>query len=353
MRLIVPLALAALAAGVVPGLPGQSLLYRSPNLGGTWVSPGGVLQFNFLHRFTIAPAGGNHKVTNFPTFTFTLGAGHGLELGTRYSTQGVVVPSRPNEFELLARKRFGAAEGEDGLALAVTPAYNTAARSVDAEASLDYSAGRITIAAAGRAMQDFLGVAGARAAVAAGLSVRLNDYVALGGDAATVLGLDSAAAWSAGISFVIPGSPHTFSLHASNAKSASIQGASFARRSPAGRVAYGFEFTIPIHFSRFAPWFGRGQRAVPVDVPMMNTVAVVAIRALTYQTDSVELAPGQAVRWVNHDFVDHTVTFEQPGPTSSESIHTNGAFVARFERSGVFRYHCTPHPGMRGVVIVK
>ena len=44
----------------------QSLMYRPPNLGGTWVPEGGVVQFNFVHRFYVAPAVGGHKVTNFP-----------------------------------------------------------------------------------------------------------------------------------------------------------------------------------------------------------------------------------------------------------------------------------------------
>src|SRR5882724_13717705 len=62
--------LAVLAAVVLAAAPlrGQSLLYRPPNLGGTWVPDPGVVQFNFVHRFYVADAAGAHKVTNFPTF---------------------------------------------------------------------------------------------------------------------------------------------------------------------------------------------------------------------------------------------------------------------------------------------
>ena len=55
--------LAILAVGAVPAVAAQSLLYRPPNLGGTWVPPGGVLQFNFMHRFFVASSAGNNKVT--------------------------------------------------------------------------------------------------------------------------------------------------------------------------------------------------------------------------------------------------------------------------------------------------
>jgi plastocyanin len=350
MRLLRPLGLGALALStVVPVLAGQSLLYRPPNLGGTWVPPGGVLQFNFMHRFVVASSAGSNKVTNFPTFTFALGLGHDLTLGTHYATNSLVMraPYRPNEFELFGRLHLGADEGANGIAIGVTPAYNAAARSVDVEVGVDYTAGRITASAAGRAFQKAFGAEG-DGAVAGGVTLRLNNYVSLAGDVAKLLGSDSGAAWSAGLNFVIPGSPHTFSLHASNATSNTMQGASIAF----SRVIYGFEFTIPIHFRRFAPWFGKGARA-PASVPTSTAAVTVSMRNVKFASDSVEIRAGQSVRWVNQDMVDHTVTFEQPGPTSSGMMQTNGTFIARFEEPGVYRYHCSPHPDMRGVVIVK
>ena len=53
-------------------LPAQSLLFRSPNLAGTWVPEAGVVQFNFLHRFYVGGAP-THSVVNFPTFTLAVG----------------------------------------------------------------------------------------------------------------------------------------------------------------------------------------------------------------------------------------------------------------------------------------
>src|SRR6266496_2279430 len=95
----------------------QSLMYRPPNLGGTWVPEGGVVQFNFVHRFYVAPAAGSHKVQNFPTFTLALGLGHDVAIGTHYGTNSFVVqnPYRPNETELYARWRVIGAEGKEGL----------------------------------------------------------------------------------------------------------------------------------------------------------------------------------------------------------------------------------------------
>lgn len=354
MRQLRRYALAAIASGGIVGpLAGQSLLYRPPSSGGTWVPAPGVLQFNFMHRFIVSP-GSAKKVTNRPTFTLAMGLGHALSFGTRYSSNSVINPPAPNEFEVLARWRLGAGEGEHGLSLAVTPVFNTAAHSIDGEAAVDFTSGRLTVSGALRGMQKPFGEDGGLAAAAGGLSLRLNDYIALSGDVATFLGRDSAAAWSAGLSFVIPGSPHTFSLHASTVKSNTIQGSSYSPRFSSGRVAYGFEFTIPIHFSRFAPWFHKNKQQYQlVDGPMMNAAATISMRAMKFAVDSVEIRAGESVRWVNNDFVDHTVTFEQPGPTSSGYLRTNGMFVARFEKPGVYRYHCTPHPDMKGVVVVR
>src|SRR5512146_207844 len=60
--------LVSVLAGLASPLSAQSLLFRSPNLSGTWVPDAGVVQFNFLHRFYVS-SGPSHGVANYPTFT--------------------------------------------------------------------------------------------------------------------------------------------------------------------------------------------------------------------------------------------------------------------------------------------
>lgn len=351
MRLARPLVCAALACTLGPwALRAQSLMYRPPNLGGTWVPPGGVLQFNFLHRFLVAPAP-THKVSNYPTFTFAMGLGHGMVLGTRYASNSTLIPGnlRPNELELFGRVRLGAAEGGNGVSVAVTPAYNSAARSFDGELAVDFTRGPLTLSGAGRFMQKTMGADDARAAIAGGASLRVNDYIALDGDVAKLFLNSADPAWSAGLSFVIPGSPHTFSLHAGKSTSTTIQGASIS----VNRVIYGFEFTIPIHFSRFAPWFKRRERAITVNGPFVNAAAEVVMGEFHFAADSVVITAGQAVRWVNRDPVAHTVTFDSQAVQSSGEVPQNGSFVVTFARPGTYRYHCVPHPMMKGVIVVQ
>jgi len=335
-------------------LPAQSLLYRSPNLSGTWVPEPGVLQFNFLHRFYVSPGAGR-SVSNYPTFTFAFGLPASTAFGFHYATRSEVSSTFTNEFEIFGRWQHALGP----VTLALTPAFNTAAKSVDGELGADWTRGPITLLAAVRAMAHAYRVDTARFALAGGAVIRLNRYIGLSGDVASLLSKrpTEELAWSAGLVFAIPNSPHTFSLHASNVDVNTIEGSS--RKSPlialqTSKPIYGFEFTIPIHLSRFGPWFGKTRAAAvtgDVDAPVAATVT---ISAMQYHSDTLEIAAGQAVRWNNADPLGHTITFDQAsGESSSSLVPPNGSYVHRFTKPGTYSYQCTPHPFMKGVVVVK
>jgi len=343
------------ASLVLPApLLSQSLVYRSPNLGGTWVADGGVVQFNFLHRFYVSP-GPARTVSNFPTFTVAAGVGGHAMVGWHFATKGINVAgaTSTNETELFARWRvLGGPEGAPGFTLALTPAYNLHAKSFDAEVGAAYTAGRLTVNGAVRELTKPFGAAGAQAAVAGGANLRLNNYVSLSGDYAKLLGGDSTAAWSAALSFVIPGSPHTFSLQVSNVASNTIQGSSQGFLFGPVKRFYGFEFTIPLHLNRFAPWFKKGTAAAGA-MPAEAGVTEIRITGFKF-ADTTTVAVGETVRWVNADQVSHTITFEGAEDIpNSQPIPTGSAFTATFARAGTYTYHCTPHPFMRGTIVVR
>jgi plastocyanin len=350
MRAMTVVGILAVSAAIP--VAAQSALYRSHNLDGSWVAVGGVVQFNFVHRFYVSGSE-EHKVTNFPGFTLAAGLGHDLMLGLHYTSNSLQVqtPYTPNEAELFARWRPLGEEAQDGFAVGVTGAYNTAAKSFDAELAGAYTRGRFTATGALRALSKPFGFAVDSADLAAGVGLifRLNDFVAISGDYTTMISTDTAAAWSAGLSFVIPGSPHTFSLHASRALSNTLQGSAWGFE----KTLYGFEFTIPLHLSRFAPWFGGGNGRGPAVAAAANVAAEVEMAAFRYLRDTVYVARGQAVRWINADAVEHTVTFDAGGPQSSATLPARGAFVTTFDRPGTYAYRCTPHPNMQGVVVVR
>jgi len=340
---------ALLALVVAAPLGAQSLLDRSPNMGGTWVPDAGVVQFNFLHRFWVTPRP-NSGVINYPTFTLATGLPAHVGLGMRYATKGTAA----NETEVYARLRRQIGPW----AIAATPAYNITLRSADGEVGVDWTRGALTLLGAVRGMSHAFGEDRARAAAAGGAVVRLNSYVAITGDFASMLGTDPGEdpAWSAGLLFVIPGSPHTFSLHASNVGGNTIQGSS--RADPFVKLAtskplYGFEFTIPLHLKRFSPWFHGSPKPVALGASGAAIAAEVDMAAIKFTVETVTISAGQAVRWTNRDPVEHTVTFDGAAEPGSPVIPPNGSYVHRFDKPGTYTYHCTPHPFMKGVVVVK
>jgi plastocyanin len=331
-------------------LDAQSLLYRGPNLGGTWVPDGGVVQFNFVHRFHVFP-GPSNVVVNYPTFTLAAGVGHNVDFGLTFGTKSSIPSSgnSSNESELFARWRLlGGPEGREGFAVAVTPAYNKLAKSADGELGVDWTRGPITLSGAARGMSKPLGASRAKASLGGGVVARVTPYVALSADAGSFVGSSTLAVWGVALNVVIPGSPHTFAFEAGNASVNSIQGNSLGSND----VRYGFEFTIPLHLKRFAPWFHGKPRPTTVGDVSAPVAATVRLAAYKFATDTVTIAVGQAVRWVNDDPAEHTVTFDGAEP-GSPVIPPNGSFVHRFDKAGRYSYHCTPHPFMKGVVIVK
>jgi len=348
----IPIVAAVAALAAAPAVRAQSLLYRSPNLGGDWVADAGVVQFNFIHRFNVSPSPARVFV-NFPTFTFATGLGHNVGLGYRFATKSGVPSSSAssNESELFARWRFwGDREGTDGLHAALTPAYNFRAQSVDGEVGADYTRGPLTVQGAVRELSKPFGASGAQTALAGGVVVRVNQYVALSGDFAKLLGGDTTAAWSAALQVQIPGSPHTFALEVSNVESNTIQASSRGLRLGPVRRLYGFEFTIPLHLSRFAPWF-RPSRALALG-ETGRAAAEITVASLSFPADTTRISAGQIVRWVNRDPLDHSISFEVEGPPSGP-LPAKGSYAVKFDRPGVYPYHCTPHPFMKGVVVVR
>ena len=347
----------ALLAAAAP-LQAQSLLYRPPNLGGTWVPDPGVVQFNFVHRFHVSE-GPVDEVQNFPTFTFATGLGRGLALGWRFGTNSIVGPGRldNNESEWFVRWRAHGVEGRDGFSVAVTAAYNELAQSGDGEIGVDYTVRRLTLSGAVRGMSHPFREPDAKAALAGGAVVRLTNYIAMSADIGSRVSPATRAVWSAAINFLIPGSPHTFSLQASNAATSTIQGNSQALLSFDGsgsnQILYGFEFTIPLHLKRFSPWFHGSPKPVALGASGAAIAADVNMTAVKFAGDAVTISAGQAVRWTNRDPVEHTVTFDGAAEPGSPVIPPNGSYVHRFDKPGTYTYHCTPHPFMKGVVVVK
>jgi len=234
---------------VVPrAIRAQSLLDRPDHISADWVGSTGTLYFNFVHRFSESPAP-EHKVSNFPTFLIATGFASKALVGVNYATNSSLAARYPNEWEFFGR--YAPVQQEDGAPfdLGGQIDYNLSVKGVDGEVSIARRDGPLRLIAVSRVIADTLGGSKTRLAFGGGGTLRFGRFFALAGDAATLTTRQPGEkiAWSAGVHLALPNTPHTLSLHVSNASTSTLQG--LARGSDTRR--YGFEFTIPVHMGRF------------------------------------------------------------------------------------------------------
>jgi plastocyanin len=90
-----------------------------------------------------------------------------------------------------------------------------------------------------------------------------------------------------------------------------------------------------------------------IDSGARPVAARVVVEDVYYWTDTVRIATGQVVEWVNRDAMDHTVSFEgRTGRRLSGKLKAKGTYAVRFDAPGLYKYYCDPHPTMRAVVLV-
>jgi plastocyanin len=345
----------ALLTGAGPAA-GQSVLERSPNVHGVWTLPGGTAAFVFAHRFEFQ--NGGDELFNIPTLTLALGLPYGLTAGLDFSSYSEVVPGHlaGNETQYWVKRSLLAGSSS---AVAALVGYNSAARSWDGAIDVRQEVGaRLALFGELRGFTDRFGRGGAGAAGAVGATFRVTEYLGISGDVGRVMDDDTVpSAWSAALAVAIPGSPHTMSLQATNSGAITLQGASRGKViGRPGKTRYGFVFTVPL---------GGGARwlrilrpaAAPPPPPAVgqsadSAVATVQIRMIAFTPGEVRIRRGQTVEWINRDPIAHTVTAES-GEWGSELLEEGGRYSRRFDAPGRYSYYCTPHPQMRGVVIVE
>jgi plastocyanin len=316
------------------------VLDRSPNLSGGWLGAPGTLQFNFVHRFGVGDPP-TRKVTNSPTFLLSYKFSLPLLIGFNYATSSDVTPAFPNEWEFFARY------GRSGFA--VQGGYNQAAESFDAELTASRTFGRLRAIAVGRVLSNGYNSDTTRYAVGGGATIRLNKWFALAGDATTLLDRRTGedVAWGAGLQIAIPYSPHTLSLQVTNTNTATLQGVSRG----IDQVRGGFEFTIPFTLSRY--FGGRAKTAAGAAAAQGGAGAAKAeMRTMVFSPNRIEITAGTTIVWTNNDPLVHTITADDKS-WDSGAIEPGQTWSHTFTQPGEYAFHCTPHPFMKGVIVVR
>ena len=346
------LGLVVLVAGP---LGAQSLLDRPPNLSGGWVAGSGTLQFNFVHRFERSDPP-ERKISNTPSFLMAIGLPMRTMLGFTYATNSALSPRYPNEWEFLARMAVLSELEGAPLDLSVQAGYNLSAEGFDAEVSAAKVLGPVRLMAAGRSLADPF-ASGRELGAAGGVAIRISRFLAIGGDLATVFdrpaGRLEEAAWSAGVHLAIPNTPHTLSLHATNANTATLQGMSRG----GANTRFGFEFTVPVTLARyFGSRRGAGPDsaapAAPAQPPGDARVVRATMKNLAFIPRRLEIVAGTTVAWKNDDPLDHTVIAVDKS-FDSGLIRSGATWQRTFTRPGSYEITCTPHPFMKVTVVVK
>ncbi|HXL22177.1 MAG TPA: cupredoxin family copper-binding protein [Candidatus Dormibacteraeota bacterium] len=82
------------------------------------------------------------------------------------------------------------------------------------------------------------------------------------------------------------------------------------------------------------------------------STAEVKIDNFSFGPQTLTVAVGTTVTFVNHDDIPHTVV-STDGVFKSKVLDTDDKFVYTFSKAGTFPYFCSIHPKMTGKVVVQ
>ena len=77
----------------------------------------------------------------------------------------------------------------------------------------------------------------------------------------------------------------------------------------------------------------------------------VSMAKLKFNPKKLEVKKGDSLNFVWKESVAHNIKFDNGGPKSK--TQNKGAWLTKMDKVGVFKFKCTLHPGMEGVVAVK
>src|SRR5450432_2218255 len=88
--------------------------------------------------------------------------------------------------------------------------------------------------------------------------------------------------------------------------------------------------------------------------PTTAPAAQVSIDKFNFSPETLTVAAGTKVTWINHDDIPHTATSSvKPRLFNSGALDTDQQFTFEFSTPGVYEYFCAIHPHMTGKIIVK
>jgi plastocyanin len=125
------------------------------------------------------------------------------------------------------------------------------------------------------------------------------------------------------------------------------------------RAAYSFScavFALVVASASLAGCFSErvaGTEPPAGDLCEGTPANVIQIRNFAFVQNNLTVSPGTKVTWVNCDTETHTSTSDAASLWDSGALTPGSRFERTFTAAGSFPYHCTPHPSMKGTVVVQ
>jgi len=85
--------------------------------------------------------------------------------------------------------------------------------------------------------------------------------------------------------------------------------------------------------------------------PVQAEELKVTIDNFTFSPAELKLKVGDTVTWTNHDDIPHTVV--SAGKFRSKTMDTDNTFSFTFTSAGDYKYFCSLHPHMTGMIKVE
>lgn len=79
----------------------------------------------------------------------------------------------------------------------------------------------------------------------------------------------------------------------------------------------------------------------------------VEIKGFAFSPKELRIKVGESVTFINRDSIGHTATDINSAGFDTGILNKDESKSITFDTKGTFEYKCTPHPNMRGKIIVE
>jgi len=81
-------------------------------------------------------------------------------------------------------------------------------------------------------------------------------------------------------------------------------------------------------------------------------MAQIDIKNFSYSPSTVKIKTGGKVTWLNSDSMRHNAAADD-NSWQVELMNEGESQSIKFDKPGTYTYHCSPHPWMKGTIIVE